>query len=123
MILKGGYGTGKTFLGTQLLTHFSNGGDHKPKTPISLKSASEWRMVVKPGDDLLVLVDDLFGTAVIDKQKNKKWESIFVDMHNACSDISKEGTVYLIITVRDTIFSSLAVQATMAKFKLFDEFE
>lgn len=121
IILSSGKGCGKTYLGKLLLQKFSTQPDqfHNPMTPVILRFAQQWSTVVRPQEDMIILLDDIFGKVAVDKRNLEDWKLLFPDIHTCINDVS--CSVHVIITVRENILRQ--IRSELAQFDLFRDID
>lgn len=117
LILSSGKGCGKTYLGKLLLQEYSTLSNKydNAKTPVIIRFAQDWSTVVNPREDMIILLDDIFGKVAVDKRNLEKWKLVFPDIHTCINDL--RCSVYVIITVRDNILRQISSE--LAEFDLF----
>ncbi|XP_052077583.1 uncharacterized protein LOC127715538 isoform X2 [Mytilus californianus] len=108
VILTGGHGCGKTSLGIELLNYFSKTETEMftRKSPFIIRIPNHWHVVVEPGQNVIILLDDIFGKVRLDENSLRKWSCIFPDMQTCIND--SRMCVFVIITVRDNILSNIS---------------
>ncbi|XP_060594743.1 uncharacterized protein LOC132749079 isoform X1 [Ruditapes philippinarum] len=92
-ILSGHPGDGKTVMANCLLMDMA----HESKL-LRLTSPDDWRLV-DLGVYTAVLIDDIFGNAVLDENLLKKWEVFLIDIRNAAN----QRKLSFVITTRHYI--------------------
>ncbi|CAG2227419.1 unnamed protein product [Mytilus edulis] len=105
VVLSSGHGCGKTYIGKLLLQHYSKFNDqfNRPKKPVIIGFPHQWSIVVNPNEDLIILLDDIFGKVTVNKQKLDDWKRLFSDIHTCINNDS--SSVFVIITPY-TVFPS-----------------
>lgn len=108
VIITGGHGCGKTSLGMELLNYFSKTESEMftKKSPFIIRVPNHWHVTVEPGQNLIILLDDIFGKVKLDEHSFSKWSCIFPDMHTCIND--SRMCVFVIIVVRDNVLSNIS---------------
>lgn len=104
-MISSGHGCGKTFLAKELLLKYSRFKDTFRLNPVTLRFPSEWKKSVGPRDNVIILLDDIFGKCTVDQENLKKWATLFTDIHTCIN--CNSSSVYVIITVRDNILKQI----------------
>lgn len=72
-------------------------------------------MIVNPKEDVIILLDDIFGKVNVDFKKFQEWEILFSDIHTCINDES--CSVYVVITIRDNILRQ--IKTLLTRHELF----
>lgn len=107
VVLSSGHGCGKTYIGKLLLQHYSKFNDqfNRPKKPVIIGFPHQWSIVVNPNEDLIILLDDIFGKVTVNKQNLDDWKRLFSDIHTCINNDS--SSVFVIITIRENILRQI----------------
>lgn len=125
-ILIGRPGDGKTTTAYQVMYEVSNNHaaqnvdylkNNKQKLALMIQSPDEWQRYIDPDEELIVYIDDCFGSINFDSEAAARWKSS-LDLIYASA---KSGNVYVLIGLQSIILEK--IRETRFGHKLFsDEF-
>lgn len=125
-ILIGNPGDGKTTTAYQVMYEVSNNHaaqnvdylkNYKQKLAVMIQSPDEWQRYIDPDEELIVYIDDCFGSTYFDSEAAARWKSS-LDLIYASA---KSGNVFVLIGLQRIILEKIR-ETSFGHKLLSDEF-
>lgn len=116
-LITGKPGDGKTAMAAHLLLKYIEKGFE----PLIVTNAQDWKEMVKgtdvdnKNDKQFVMIDNMFGSMIVDDRKVNEWLSLIDIMHRVVKE--RKGSLVVICTSRTYVFKD--VKSKMEKFPCF----